>query len=275
MWEGIAAAGLEAAKGLLNFGQQQSVLDWQKKMQRTAWSREDSAVQRRVADLKKAGLSPTLAAGSAASSSGPIQIKPAQWDGNPVTKGLDAQGTALALMSAKENIARTQAETELVRLQQEKTRADIANLEVMNPLRQQSQKIKNIIAEQTTDAVIQRAWQELRTSNSQELLNDVRAEYTRELEINARLDGLLKQVQVQVAEKARDMGITLGAVQEEYISKTIANRIAKNNADIWEKHGLPSTTQVGEKTQLGLVLEKLIEQIIDKKNGSGASGSGR
>lgn len=38
-------------------------------LQAMSWKREDSAVQRRVRDLRAAGLSPTLAAGSAAQSS--------------------------------------------------------------------------------------------------------------------------------------------------------------------------------------------------------------
>lgn len=97
---------------------QQETLDYQKAMQREAWGREDNAIQRRVADLKAAGMSPVLAAGSAASSSAPISVTTpqAEYHGVKADPMATAQGV-LALMREKADITRTEAETARINLE--------------------------------------------------------------------------------------------------------------------------------------------------------------
>lgn len=76
---GSAVGGLATGLGFinqkkandLNYQLQQENLSYQKQLQKLMMEREDNAVQRRLNDLKSAGLSPTLAAGSAASA-GPV-----------------------------------------------------------------------------------------------------------------------------------------------------------------------------------------------------------
>lgn len=100
-------------------------------LQREAWEREDNAVARRVADLKASGLSPVLAAGSAASTMSPIRTDAPQMDDTfahtigrrgeilgetlPGVMGIVSQ--AMALNQQEQTIAKTKAEKDAIVLQ--------------------------------------------------------------------------------------------------------------------------------------------------------------
>lgn len=126
---GPAAATLGAAEGLVNsyinyknYQLQKDNYNYQKDLQNTIFMREDSSIQRRVADLSASGLSPVLAAGQGAGAGATVATNTPQY--NKFSQLSESAQAVLGLMSQQADISKTLAEEEYLQQQAEKSRAD-------------------------------------------------------------------------------------------------------------------------------------------------------
>lgn len=236
MWQALAAIGsaMAGVGQVANVGMQFAQNRWQKNMQEEAWDREDNAVQRRVADLKAAGLSPVLAAGNAASSTNPISIMAPQIDTRPIedaTQKFTAAAQAeLALQQQKAQIDQTNAQTAAIKQQQDKTALEMAFMTSNNPLQLDLAQTELDYRKALNPNAIERAVLEnkgLGIANANALLD----QKIKTIGIKQADQDLIN---AQVDEQSKRLGLT--QQEKDIAAKQIAIDLAQNNLDnrLWD-----------------------------------------
>lgn len=207
-------------------------LQFQKYTQAETWKREDNAVQRRVEDLERAGLSKTLAAGSAA---GAVLTKAPEKSASHIDRQVQTANTAFNLLKMKKDISKADAEINYINQQSkytaEKTRTESYNAQL------QGATIKDRILIVNKELKGKNLDNELKYVN-----NEIQKLYGKS---DRERDSLYKMYRNQA------QAYTTDSKKQEVIAKKLMIEEKKYNLGLYKKMGVPTNIGWDRWTRLG------------------------
>jgi len=139
---GIFGAATGYAANERNIAMQRETNQQNEALMRESWGREDNATQRRVKDLTAAGLSPVLAAGSAAGASSPIKMDAPR--GEDYMSGAAASGIQAALAASQ--MSKTDQDNRRTAAEIGGIHANTSNTKTNELATQQNMKIQSVMS---------------------------------------------------------------------------------------------------------------------------------
>lgn len=252
----------------------QESLDWQKTQWEQTKEREDNAVQRRVADLRAAGLSPTLAAGSAASSStAPTlpQIAPQQYH-NPAAGIKDAFNGLTQLLRMKQEYDKTQAEISLLEQQERESEGNLINKLAQSDYYQSQTRGSNLANAQSefNNGLLNARWLNEQELFRQSVLNSEQGRKLSEAQISR------SGVQNTTDEFRRDVWahdiitrLGLDSVMNQAKIELMSTQALENQVKTREtQHDLDNAIRAGVNSKDASAAGKILRDLFGKDDGS-------
>jgi len=275
-----------------NLAFQREKLQYDKELQQQIFAREDTAVQRRAADLEAAGLSKTLAAGSGAGAGAVVHTEAPQRRASydKLAAMLDTQQLLLNIMNLKKanaDVQATNAQAELIRQQAENAQVDkLGKLqhiklmeqeygykEAMNPLQLERIQLDNALSKLINPYRVEQLKNDVLLQTKDLSLKEQELEL-KKLEKKAREMGIKRdEVELSLSKlryqyEDATMESRLNIVQQELLAlqltveaKELANKLERKEVEFYEKFPVPQSVVTGVGSFAGGVLRSALAAI--------------